>query len=293
MTSLIIGMGIGGLYQSVLTTLGYDIVTVDANPEKDADFLDVDSAIEKHLKFDTVHVCTPNFTHKELTEKVAPVSKIVFVEKPGFKNSSEWIDVNSKFPNTRIMMIKNNMWRDNIPDLQTKAKLADAVTIEWIRRNCIPNPGSWFTDKQRAYGGVSRDLMPHMLSLYIALNPTWTPNSLPTLYDVTQQWQLDEIDSTEYGVIDPNGVHNVDDRCIIEFGDNWHLESNWRSMGKESSAIEFKVNGEVVHRFELGWCPEDAYLNMVKDAVKNLNNDEFWKEQLEQDTWIHRQLEKL
>lgn len=293
MKGLIIGMGIGGLYQSVLTTLGYDVVTVDANPEKGADFLDVDSAIEEHLNFDSVHVCTPNFTHKELTEKVAPVSKIVFVEKPGFKNSSEWIDVTSKFPNTRIMMIKNNMWRDNIPDLQIKANLADTVTIEWIRRNCIPNPGSWFTDKQRAYGGVSRDLMPHMLSLYIALNPSWTPDSLPTFCKINQQWQLDEIDSTEYGVVDPKGVHNVDDECIIQYKGGWHLESNWRSMDKESSAIEFKVNGEVVHRFELGWCPEDAYLNMVKDAVKNLNNDVFWKEQLKQDTWIHQQLEKL
>lgn len=292
MKGLIVGMGIGGLYQSVLTTLGYDIVTVDTNPEKNADFLDVDSAIKEHLDFDTVHICTPNFTHKELTEKLAPVSKIIFVEKPGFKNSKEWKDVYSKFPKTRIMMIKNNMWRNNIEELQSLAKESDSVTIEWIRRNCIPNPGSWFTNKELAFGGVSRDLMPHMLSLYIALNPHWD-SSEATFKASVQHWKLQDIDSTDYGVINPDGIHNVDDKCIIDYGDQWHLESNWRSMSEESSAIEFVKDKKVFHRFDLGWCPEEAYLNMVSTAVENLNNDEFWKEQYKQDMWIHTQIENI
>lgn len=291
MKGIIVGMGIGGLYQSVLTTLGYDIVTVDTNPDKNADYVSVDDALKEHDSFDTAHICTPNFTHKTLTEQLAPVSKVIFVEKPGFKNATEWLDVITKFPNTRIMMIKNNMWRNNILALQESAKKADSVRIEWIRRNCIPSPGSWFTTQELAYGGVSRDLMPHMLSLYIALNPNWA-NKEATHSSALQQWKLEEIESTEYGVINPNGVYNVDDLCIIEY-DNWHLESNWRSLDKESSAIEFISNGEVFERFELGWCPEEAYLNMVKDAVDNLNNNEFWDEQFKQDFWIHKQIENL
>jgi hypothetical protein len=32
---------------------------------------------------------------------------------------------------------------------------------------------------------------------------------------------------------------------------------------------------------------------MIENAVSNLNNDEFWKEQLQQDLWIHKQIENL
>ena len=42
---------------------------------------------------------------------------------------------------------------------------------------------------------------------------------------------------------------------------------------------------------ELGLCPEDAYQRMIKDAVKNLKNDEFWKQQMLQDFWIHKRIE--
>ena len=39
--------------------------------------------------------------------------------------------------------------------------------------------------------------------------------------------------------------------------------------------------------------PEEAYRAMIENAVNNLNNNEFWTEQLAQDLWIHRQIENL
>ena len=48
-----------------------------------------------------------------------------------------------------------------------------------------------------------------------------------------------------------------------------------------------------IEKFELGWCPEDAYLNMIKDAVDNIHNQQFWLDQYEIDTWIHKQIENL
>lgn len=292
MKSLIVGMGIGGLYKSVLTTLGYEVITVDPREDKEADFIDVDSAIEAHKQFETVHICTPNFLHKQLTEQLAPVSKIVFVEKPGFKNSEEWEDVINTFPDTRIMMVKNNMWRAEIDSLKVIANVADIVRIEWIRKNCVPNPGSWFTNKELAFGGVSRDLMPHMLSLYIALNDSWEESS-SEVKGARQTWNLEEIDSTEYGTINKDGIYDVDDHCILTYGKEWILECNWRSMSKENSRIVFFSNDNPFHVYELGWCPEEAYLNMIDDAVKNLNNNSYWEEQAKQDIWIHKQLEEL
>ena len=73
-TSLIVGMGIGNLYATVLNNLGHGVITVDSNPTKGADFLTVDAAIAECRMFDTVHICTPNFTHEEIARKLAPVS---------------------------------------------------------------------------------------------------------------------------------------------------------------------------------------------------------------------------
>lgn len=288
MKSLIIGMGIGELYKSVLSNLGYDVVTVDTDASKNPDFVKVETALDVHGHFDTVNVCTPNFTHKEITEQVAPHADIVFVEKPGFKDSNEWKTVCNSFPNTRIMMVKNNMWRDNVLEMQSLAASSKRVDINWIRKNCIPNPGSWFTNKDLAYGGVSRDLLPHLLSLYIVMNPSWNSTSAD-VQNSQQQWQLDEIDSTDYGVVNRQGTHNVDDFSSLQYDDKWHLEANWRDMTKEESCIRFD-NDTVV---DLGWCPESAYKNMIQDAVENLNNNEFWQEQLSQDVWIHQQIEAL
>lgn len=291
-TSLVVGMGIGQLYVDVLHKLGYRVVTVDSNPKKGADFETVDAAIIKCHNFDTVHICTPNFTHFDIATKVAKCSSMVFIEKPGVSTSNIWYTLVKTFPSTRFMMVKNNMWRSNITELSESARRAKSVNIEWTRKNCIPSPGSWFTTRKLAFGGVSRDLMPHLLSLYIAMNPDWRKDQVNGR-GAQMMWELKDIDSTEYGVVNPNGTYDVDDKCNINFGNKWHCSANWRSMDYENSAIEFIMQDNTVERFDLGWCPEDAYLNMIKDAVENLNNDNFWQEQLEQDIWIHKQIEVL
>lgn len=292
MKSLIVGMGIGQLYKSVLTQLGHEVCTVDTDINKGADFPSIAPAILMNGNFDTVHICTPNFTHLELAIKLAPISKIIFIEKPGLINRNEWAKLCKRFPRTRFMMVKNNMWRENITELQAKAKVAKNVDIEWIRRNCIPSPGSWFTTRKLAFGGVSRDLMPHLLSLYIALNPDWRIDPLNGVASL-QNWLLEDIESTDYGTVYPDGTYDVDDQCNIGFTNKWYLRANWRSMDTERSAITFINQDNSRDVFELGWCPEEAYLNMIKDAIENLNNDEYWKVQLEIDLWIHERIENL
>jgi predicted dehydrogenase len=290
--SLVIGMGIGQLYKTVLEKLGHEVVTVDQDIAKGANFPSVQPAILSYSFFDTVHICTPNFTHASIARQIAPYAKIVFIEKPGVSTSVAWSNVLLSNPLTRFMMVKNNMWRSNIADLQELAGKAKTVNIRWIRKNCIPSPGSWFTTRELSFGGVSRDLMPHLLSLYIALNPAWRTESVNGKASL-QYWQLEDIESTEYGTVNPNGTYDVDDVCHIDFGNKWGCQANWRSMDKEDSSIEFIMQDNSIERFELGWCPESAYHNMIKDAVDNLENMEFWKDQLAKDLWIHQQIENL
>jgi predicted dehydrogenase len=292
MKSLIVGMGIGNLYKDVLTKLGHDIVTVDMDPSKHADYLDLTTALNEHPCFNTVHICTPNFTHEDIARQVAEHAHIVFIEKPGVESELTWFSLNVDYPDTRFMMVKNNMWRNNITELAASASRAKIVNIRWIRRNCIPSPGSWFTTRKLAYGGVSRDLMPHLLSLYIAMNPNWAKEQVNGQSSI-MEWTLKNIDSTEYGVVNPNGVYDVDDQCHIDFGNKWGCYANWRSMDNEDSSIEFIFQDNSKERFELGWCPEEAYYNMIVDAINNVDNKEFWNVQFKQDLWIHKQIEAL
>jgi len=291
-TSLIVGMGIGNLYAKVLDDLGHGVITVDSDPAKGASFTSVEDAIKECRMFDTVHICTPNFTHAKLARQVAPHANIVFIEKPGVSTSAAWSNIVLDNPNTRFMMVKNNMWRSNIADLQALANKAKIVNIRWIRKNCVPHPGSWFTTRELAFGGVSRDLMPHLLSLYIALNPNWRTESVNGK-GAQMMWTLKDIESTEYGVVNSNGTYDVDDKCHIDFGSKWGCQADWRNMIADNSSIQFIMQDNSVEVFDLGWCPEDAYKNMIQDAVNNLNNMDFWSEQLAQDLFIHQQIETL
>jgi len=290
--SLVIGMGIGQLYKTVLENLGHEVVTVDKDITKRATMPSIDAAILLYGSFDTVHICTPNFTHFEIAGKIAPYAKIVFIEKPGVADSNSWNILLETFKYTRFMMVKNNMWRSNIAELKTLASTAKTVKIKWIRKNCIPSPGSWFTTKKLAFGGVSRDLMPHLLSLYVAMNPQWRADTVNGTTTLTA-WKLEDIDSTDYGTVNSKGTYDVDDVCVINFTNKWTCSANWRSMDVEDSSIEFIMPDNSVERFELGWCPEEAYQAMIKEAVERVDDAKFWTDQYEQDTWIHTVIEKL
>jgi predicted dehydrogenase len=291
MKSLIVGMGIGNLYKDVLTKLGHIVTTVDMDPSKHADYLDLTTALAEHPCFNTVHICTPNYTHESIARQVADHTRIVFIEKPGVESAVAWFNLVQDYPNTRFIMVKNNMWRSNIAELKEQASRAKTVNIRWIRKNCIPHPGSWFTTRKLAYGGVSRDLMPHLLSLYIAMNPNWRNEKANGA--AATAWELKDIDSTEYGVINYQGIYDVDDLCSIHFGTKWKTTANWRSINEEDSSITFIMPDDSIERFELGWCPEDAYHNMIVDAITNVDNEKFWINQLNQDLWIHKQIEEV
>ena len=290
--ALIIGMGFGrAVYKPVLEELDYQVITVD--PIQPADFLTVEAAINDHRHFDTVNICTPNFTHELLARTVAPYASIVFVEKPGVKDHYAWRQMVIDNPTTRFMMVKNNQYRDTIEQFKILADQSRTVKIVWNNKNRIPNPGSWFTTKELAFGGVSRDLMPHMLSYYVALTDYTKGNKLYAT--ALQHHSLDSITDTDYGVVNKEGTYNVDDFCEFEFKNGnttWILIANWKDNIADDVYISFETTANTA-KFVLGLCPEEAYKAMIENAVTNLNNDVFWKEQLQQDLWIHRQIENL
>ena len=290
MKSLIVGMGIGQLYYSVFASLGYEIDTVDANPEKNATYTNIDSVLGH---YDIAVICTPNFTHEMIARVIASKCRIVLIEKPGVRDSNSWQQLQEDFPNTRFMMVKNNQYRDTIKKFQQLADQSLTVKIQWLRKNCIPSPGSWFTNKDLSFGGVSRDLLPHMLSYYCRLANFKSGVRQDSVS--IQNYILSDITSTDYGIINPNGVYDVDDYCKIEFlegNTRWILTANWKDDTVDDSSISFDMKNSAI-KLDLGWCPEEAYKEMIITAVSNLDNNKFWHNQFEQDLWIHEQLESL
>ena len=292
--ALVVGLGMGTQYALWLGELGYNVFTVDVDSSKGASYTDVSFAITEHQMFDIVYIGTPNWTHEPIARQVAPHSKLVLVEKPGVRTSTDWQQLVADYPDTRIMMVKNNQFRPEIKLFQRQADNSERVHVRWNNANRIPHPGSWFTTKAKAFGGVSRDLMPHMLSYYCALTDYKQGVKIKARAD--QHYELKNIHDTDYGSVNPNGTYDVDDFCHFEFknGDTtWILSANWKTnLDHDDSSIAFGMKNSAV-RHELGLCPGDAYKKMISTAVSNLNNDTFWKEQLEQDVWIHQQIESL
>ena len=290
MHSLVVGMGIGGLYKTVLEQQGGTVVTVDQNELTQPVHTCIEDALTPGVKYGTAHICTPNYMHEAHAGMVADKARIVFVEKPGVKTADAWCSLYKQHPNTRFMMVKNNMWRQEIALLRQLAAKSKRIELSWIRRDCVPNPGSWFTTRSMSYGGVSRDLMPHLLSLYIALEPEWH-STFPDEISIAQRWQLADITTTGYGTVKQDGTYDVDDRCKLQFGSKWAITADWRSMGDDRFDIVFHLNDGTLQTVDLGWCPEDAYSRMIADATSNLGSDEFWLAQQQQDVWIHELLD--
>ena len=125
-------MGFGQLYKDVLTKMGHNVITVDRDQSKNADFIELTTALATHSPFDTAHICVPNHLHFKVAQKVAPHSKIVFVEKPGVESTNHWRILNNLNKPTKFMMTKNNMWRDSIKEMYDKALKSDVVQLSLI-----------------------------------------------------------------------------------------------------------------------------------------------------------------
>jgi len=286
MRSLVIGMGIGQLYQKVLKELNFEkIVTVDLNLPADYKFWQ--DAVNDYKFFDTVHICTPNFTHESIARQIANHTKILFIEKPGVQWESNWKKLLYDFPKTRILMVKNNMWRDNIVELQNQYRNSKIIEFKWLNQNRVPRPGSWFTNKEYAYGGVSRDLLPHLLSLFAAVEPRYD-HAIWLYKNAWQRFELEDLTDGDYGKVDSTGVYNVDDNVELECTIKDHrcyFKSSWRTLKHSEVGIQFDETF-----VELGLCPESAYKNMIQHCITNLDNNLFWDEQRDIDCWIHRKI---
>ena len=280
-TALVIGLSMGRQYASWLEQLGYKVITADVDPARKAFYTDYADAVRYSI-YDIIYIGTPNWTHELIARDVVDKTKILIIEKPGFVNSTAWKKLATDNPNTRILMVKNNQYRLELSGFKDLLKVSKRVNVVWSRRAGVP-ASPWFKEKDRAFGGVSRDLMPHLLSYYTTL----------TEYKDGVKVYADAVDRHDTG---------IDDFCEIEIKNgnvNWTFTASWQNNKEDLHYIEFDLGTNKV-RFELGdyvtafgGCPAAPYMAMIQAAVDNIDNNNFWQSQLEQDCWIHKQVENL
>lgn len=279
---LILGLGgIGRLYNRVCNTLlGEDrVYTVDPNPAADAMFTE----IPEGCKFKLGIICTPNYLHESQIKFLLSnnICKIVMVEKPGVVDVTIWEELQLRYPD-RLIMAKNNCYRPELYDaiLNSHGKSITSINLNWICKDRVPSPGSWFTNSKQSLGGVSVDLMPHLINVATELLELF-PSGFDQVTDITaikqQLYTLSDVNSTEYGTINKDGIYDVDDQAVLQFQyENIPitLVAAWKS-NLESDSIKWSItfSDDSVYEIELGLCPETAYESMIANILENQHTE--------------------
>lgn len=290
--ALIVGTGgIGQVYIEQANRLGHKVITVDT--KLDADFKSVDEFCKSDRHADYAVLATPNFTHLPLASLLADQKqmKMIIVEKPGFPNASLWTAFYQNYPKTKLFLAKNNLFRTEM-DMFDHMPLDDIQRIDiiWENKSRIPNPGTWFTNKKLAFGGVGHDLVPHLYCFAIATGVELTKLEDFEI-DKRQIFDLTTCGQTDYGIIDYNGIYDVEDFVAIKFTANdikYTIVADWKNNKEDNQSmiITFKSGAQLTYNF--GLCPNVAYGDMV--AIYLTMSDLGYKYHKEVDTEIHRLL---
>ena len=121
---------------------------------------------------EAVIIATPNFSHVEYTLNALEKGISVLCEKPiAFLEKEIWeIGNMAKRHNALYVPGMVNRWRKDVQQMQSLlrsnkiGKVTD-VSAGWIRKQGVPRPGTWFTNKELSGGGVLVDLGSHMLDI--------------------------------------------------------------------------------------------------------------------------------
>lgn len=297
MKAVLVGMGgIGkNVYLPELERIGFDVYTVDRAKGR-ADYESIFDLPNRTYELGVV--ATPNFTHYEVASQLSALTNRIFVDKPGVGSYREWQALKTSHPSAEFTLIKNNLYRNSLTGLTEYFKSGQVESIEllWMNKNRIPNPGSWFTNEETAFGGVAHDLFPHLYCfLYMICNKIDLSLVAPESHNSFQRWNLSKITNTDYGVVDPKGKYNVCDYAE-DFLSVLHMDAefpvtlraSWKE-GYDEQSVRLNLKDGTSVKYEFGLCPAEAYGRMFEDA---LLREAYTRQQHEDlDRFIHLRLE--
>lgn len=288
-SALIIGLNIGSVYQQELISRGWSVETLDIDKSKSPTYCDIKN-VQK--KFDVAIICCPNFLHEFYIHECSKfITNTIIVEKPGVEDKYKW-DLIKKEYHQKIFMVKNNYYRkqnNNIKNIITTNKIQQ-IDINWTNKNRIPFPGFWFTNKEKSFGGVSRDLLPHLLHFSCSI---FCEKYIKVISSKKHQyWNIDSITSTDYGVINKKDpIYNVDDHCKVILSYNnipINITCSWKDIDStENRNIIITLDDNSKFIYDFGLCPAVCYGDMVEHMIKIEKNSSEYETQHNIDDFVY------
>lgn len=125
---------------------------------------------------DGIIIATPNATHAPYTLEALRRRIGVLCEKPVALKSSEVDEIIKVCKEKRVVYVPGfvNRSRTDIRKMYSvirDGKIGDIrlVSAGWLRKNGVPRPGTWFTNRRLSGGGVLVDLGSHVIDICLML----------------------------------------------------------------------------------------------------------------------------
>jgi predicted dehydrogenase len=272
----VVGLGqVGRHYADIVRDLGFDIVGVDADATARDEFArqydvetyaDLESTYEMGL--DAVVVSTPNSFHELAAVPALEAGLDTFIEKPiahNYESAKRIVDAAEESSATCMVgyYLSYFEWIEALKSYIEDGYFGDISHIEcrYLYRRGVPRPGSWYTSKEIAGGGVLQDKGSFVLDLL------------------------------SYFGAPLDGIESVTAKARTEFGhrDSYTALGNWGTEGEErifdvedsvSAFIEFEgettatietswaLNGPKEHTYAIRGSDAGAYLDMHEPELK-------------------------
>lgn len=130
----------------------------------------IDEFLECDL--DGVIISTPNYTHYTYTMQAIEKGISVLCEKPITLKETEITEILEKANEKGVIYVPGfvNRWRQDIKSISHEIQngtIGEVKRVEagWLRKSGVPRPGTWFTYRKYAGGGVLVDLGSHIIDL--------------------------------------------------------------------------------------------------------------------------------
>jgi len=244
--------------------------------------------VTRDLGFDVAIIATPNHLHEEHVRRVGRNASVIFVEKPGLRSTADWVQLYGELlgQGTYMVMVKNNYYRAQMLRNLTEGSLPiKQANFLWLNKDRMPP--EWSQKEDLAFGGVSRDLMPHLINSAQAIFGTHLGKVISS--GRCKLWNFSK-------------TGGVDDHAWIQLelsGTVINLIAAWKTdwVGEDTVRWGFKFDDampglqeETSLVYNAGLCPNQPYREMLREA---LQGDMQFQEQFDLDIVTHSLMEKI
>ena len=204
---------------------------------------------------DAAVIATPNYSHVYYSKILLNNGINVLCEKPIAFNNKEIIDILKIAKSKKLIFFPGmvNRYRKDIRliNLYLKNnKLGKIKQIDsgWIRRNGLPRPGTWFTNKHLSGGGVLIDLVSHILDICLMLLGKRDLEKYEMEISMCENDKENVSAKWFYKEGEKQYQINVEDNAYVNivFDDNikLNMDLSWHSSTTEADYTYFFIKGE-------------------------------------------------